>query len=60
MHTGEPMPQDKESVFWLNVLEIPPKDKANQNLLQMAFRSRIKLFYRPAGLKGKAEDAPSQ
>ncbi|PJI52024.1 hypothetical protein CTI14_49565 [Methylobacterium radiotolerans] len=26
----------------------------------MAFRSRIKLFYRPAGLKGKAEDAPSQ
>lgn len=60
MHTGEPMSEDKESVFWLNVLEIPPKDKANQNLLQMAFRSRIKLFYRPVGLKGKAEDAPSQ
>lgn len=60
MHTGESMAQDKESVFWLNVLEIPPKEKASQNLLQMAFRSRIKLFYRPAGLKGKAEDAPSQ
>lgn len=60
MHTGESMVQDKESVFWLNVLEIPPKEKASQNLLQMAFRSRIKLFYRPAGLKGKAEDAPSQ
>lgn len=60
MHTGEPMAQDKESVFWLNVLEIPPKDKGNQNLLQMAFRSRIKLFYRPKDLTGKAEDAPAQ
>lgn len=60
MHTGEAMDPDKESVFWLNVLEIPPKDKANQNLLQMAIRSRIKLFYRPAGLTGEVEDAPAQ
>ncbi len=60
MHTGETMIQDKESVFWLNVLEIPPKDKGNQNLLQMAFRSRIKLFYRPAGLQGRSDDAPAQ
>ncbi|MEN5157172.1 fimbria/pilus periplasmic chaperone [Achromobacter spanius] len=60
MHTGEVMRQDRESVYWLNVLEIPPKDKDSQNLLQMAFRSRIKLFYRPAGLKGKADEAPAQ
>jgi chaperone protein EcpD len=48
--TGANLPTDKESVFWLNVLDIPPRDKslANQNQLQMAIRSRIKLFYRPA------------
>lgn len=55
--TGNKLPTDRESIFWLNVLDIPPKDKslANKNQLQMAIRSRIKLFYRPAGLN--AEDA---
>jgi P pilus assembly chaperone PapD len=63
LYTGEPLPQDKESVFWLNVLEIPPKPAANEadvNRLQMAFRSRIKMFFRPAGLKGNASEAPAQ
>ncbi|NEG60613.1 fimbria/pilus periplasmic chaperone [Pantoea agglomerans] len=48
--TGANLPTDKESIFWLNVLDIPPRNKslANQNQLQMAIRSRIKLFYRPA------------
>ncbi|HBQ2432086.1 TPA: fimbria/pilus periplasmic chaperone [Klebsiella aerogenes] len=59
-YTGGSLPQDKESVFWLNVLEVPGKNqaKALENTLQMAFRSRIKLFYRPTGLEGKANDAP--
>ncbi|OPA86083.1 molecular chaperone EcpD [Pseudomonas fluorescens] len=54
MFTGASLPGDKESVFWLNVLEIPVKAAADddQNMLQMAFRSRIKLFYRPANLPG--------
>jgi chaperone protein EcpD len=59
-YTGKPLPQDRESVFWLNVLEIPPTPEANgnnSNLLQMAFRSRIKLFFRPENLKGSPEDA---
>lgn len=58
-HTGGALPMDKESVFWLNVLEVPAKNQANstENRLQMAFRSRIKLFYRPAGLEGNANDA---
>ncbi|WP_260862625.1 fimbrial chaperone [Citrobacter sp. Marseille-Q6884] len=58
---GAALPADRESVFWLNVLEIPPKlpeDKSNvQNLLQLAFKTRIKLFYRPANLAGNAIDA---
>jgi fimbrial chaperone protein/chaperone protein EcpD len=63
LHTGEALPQDRESVFWLNVLEVPPKvaaSDADANHLQMAFRSRVKMFYRPAGLKGRAEEAPAQ
>ncbi|HEY2453858.1 MAG TPA: fimbrial chaperone [Scandinavium sp.] len=62
MFTGSsPLPKDKESVFWLNVLEIPPKPSAEklatQNLLQFAFKTRIKLFYRPEGLLGSSAEA---
>ncbi|WP_230957990.1 fimbria/pilus periplasmic chaperone [Burkholderia diffusa] len=59
-YTHEPLPGDRESVYWLNVLEIPPRAKAEdaRNVLQMAFRSRIKIFYRPSGLQGDANDAP--
>lgn len=64
MYTASsPLPKDRESVFWFNVLEVPPKpdaDKvANQSLLQLAFRTRIKLFYRPEGLNGLPSDAPA-
>lgn len=61
---GADLPQDRESVFWLNVLEIPPKPKAGAdgdlNFMQMAIRSRLKLFYRPKGLPGSAEAAIDQ
>lgn len=63
LYTGEPLPRERESVFWLNVVEIPPKptgDEAEVNRLQFAFRSRIKLFFRPTGLKGNAGEAPAQ
>src|SRR5471030_1046090 len=58
-YTGAPLPNNKESVFWLNVLEIPAKAKTEgqDNYLQVAFRSRIKLFFRPQGLAGNPNDA---
>lgn len=62
-YTGEALPQDKESIFYLNVLEIPPMVKgelAEKNLLSMAFRSRLKLFYRPKNLIKNASDAPEK
>ena len=61
MYSGEPLPSDRESVYWLNVLDIPPKaeDAPDTNALQFAFRIRIKLFVRPAKLLGKPEDAPA-
>lgn len=61
MFTGASLPQDRETVFWLNVLEIPAKPKTKQgdsnNYLQFAIRSRMKIFYRPKGLAGNAFDA---
>ena len=62
MFVGAPLRQDKESVFWLNVLEIPPKSPVveGQNQLQMAFRSRIKIFYRPMLEPQTASQAPDQ
>lgn len=51
--SGSPLPADRESVFWLNVLEIPPVMDKTSNQIQVAFRSRIKLFYRPASLDDK-------
>ncbi|GLQ95817.1 fimbrial biogenesis chaperone [Dyella mobilis] len=62
VYTKEPLPADKESLFWLNVLEVPPKpaEAADTNTLQFAFRIRIKMFFRPDGLRGKVEDAPKQ
>ncbi|WP_161805157.1 fimbrial biogenesis chaperone [Amantichitinum ursilacus] len=53
------LPQDRESVFYLNVKEIPPKAET-ENVLQLAIRTRIKFFYRPAQLQGTAADAPAQ
>ncbi|QRY76960.1 fimbria/pilus periplasmic chaperone [Pseudomonas sp. PDNC002] len=60
-YTGQKsLPQDKESLFWLNVLEVPPASAEGQNRLKIAFRSRVKLFYRPAGLPGNAMAAAEQ
>jgi chaperone protein EcpD len=58
-YTGANLPQDRESVFWLNVLEIPQMKKGSDtpNSLQVAFRSRIKLFFRPQALTGDTSDA---
>jgi len=54
LFTGAPLPQDRESIFWLNILDIPPTPEADTvatgNYLQFSLRTRIKLIYRPAGL----------
>ncbi|HGM5581545.1 TPA: molecular chaperone [Pseudomonas putida] len=58
-HDGRGMPEDRESLYWLNVLDVPPKGGGG-NSLQISLRTRIKLFYRPQGLPGKAEEAHAQ
>ncbi|WP_199063787.1 fimbria/pilus periplasmic chaperone [Serratia sp. ASV30] len=41
--------QDRESLFYFNLREIPPRSD-KPNTLQIALQTRIKLFYRPKGL----------
>ncbi|MGE7956807.1 fimbrial biogenesis chaperone [Pseudomonas sp. NPDC089530] len=50
-YTKEKLAGDRESLFWLNVLETPPRKEADENVLQFAFRTRIKVFFRPKSLK---------
>ncbi|OZI77307.1 fimbrial biogenesis chaperone [Bordetella genomosp. 12] len=49
---GDNVPQDRESYYWINVLEIPQKAQSTTNTLAFATRTRIKLFYRPAAIRG--------
>ena len=49
------LPQDRETVFYFNLREIPPRsDKANT--LQIALQTRIKLFYRPQAITPSQQD----
>lgn len=59
LYQGQGLPTDRESVFWLSVQEVPQKSK-DENILQIAVRQRIKLFYRPANLKGNIDQAPAE
>lgn len=43
------LPQDRESVFYFNLREIPPKSD-KPNVLQLALQSKIKVFYRPTSI----------
>ena len=58
-YTGEALPKDRESLFWLNMLEVPPKapNSEQSNQLQLAFKTRIKVFFRPQDLPYEAIQA---
>lgn len=60
--TNNSLPQDRETLFWVNVKAIPSLNKAQEqdNTLQLAITSRIKLFYRPRGLSTAPDKAPEQ
>lgn len=48
------LPQDRESVFYFNLREVPPKSN-DGNTLQIALQSRVKLFYRPTSILPESE-----
>ncbi|BAW22166.1 MULTISPECIES: molecular chaperone [Pseudomonas] len=49
------LPQDRESLFFFNLQEIPQAEANERNTLNIALRTRIKLFYRPSQLKGNPQ-----
>lgn len=57
LYSGQPLPQDRETLFWFNLLEVAPKpaDAVDLNYMQMAFRTRIKVFYRPKALNSQEQ-----
>ena len=64
--TANALSKTQETLFWLNVLDIPPKPStknagdAPDNFLQLAIRSRIKFFYRQSGIKEDVALAPEK
>lgn len=44
------LPEDRESVFYFNLREIPPKTD-QKNVLTLAMQTRLKVFYRPKALR---------
>ncbi|ENJ4189398.1 molecular chaperone [Salmonella enterica subsp. enterica serovar Carswell] len=50
------LPQDRESLFMMNVKSVSaiPEELRDNNMLQFAIKTKLKLFYRPASLKESA------
>lgn len=57
VRTGGQLPEDRESLFWLNIKSIPSSSKAETNQLQISVKTRIKLIYRPASLAANAPES---
>lgn len=56
---GQPAAQDRESLYYLNLLDVPATEVSADPKLHLAVRSRFPLYYRPQGLSATgAADAP--
>ncbi|MCS0217020.1 molecular chaperone [Vibrio alginolyticus] len=49
-----------EGLYWLNLLEVPKKAESGKNYIQLAYRTRIKLFYRPTHLSKLSQSKSSE
>ncbi|TFY94429.1 molecular chaperone [Pseudomonas nabeulensis] len=61
-HSGESSATDRESLYWLNVLEVPPVTAGSEqnNQIELAFRNRLRVFFRPPSLPYPVASAPSK
>lgn len=53
------LPQDRETLFYFNLREIPPRSN-KPNTLQIALQTRIKMFYRPSAIALEMNSTPWQ
>lgn len=56
IRTGGSLPEDRESIYWMNIKSIPASSSSDKNVLQIAVKTRIKLIYRPQGIKAPTDD----
>ncbi|RJT51761.1 fimbrial chaperone protein StbB [Rahnella variigena] len=59
------LPQDRESVFYFNFLQIPPfnaggEETRNKNKMLVMLKNRVKVFYRPAAIASRIGNLPDQ
>jgi len=54
------LPAGRESLYWVNVREIPATVSAAENQLHISVQSRLKLFYRPQALARYGADGYQQ
>lgn len=56
---GNPLPKDRESVFWLNIYEIAPtasRAPTQESRVGLAMNTQMKIFYRPKNLPPQLQD----
>ncbi len=61
VYSGDPLPADRESLFWLNLYEIAPKVASQakpETSVALAMNTQMKVFYRPKHLPSSPEDMP--
>ncbi|AKE95322.1 molecular chaperone [Cronobacter sakazakii] len=51
IYKNAPLPTDRESVYWITIKASPQGLEQKRHALAVAINQRMKLFYRPAGLK---------
>ncbi|MCU4413024.1 molecular chaperone [Acinetobacter sp. WU_MDCI_Axc73] len=53
VYNGQILPSDRETVYWLNLYEIPAVHQPDQDdaYLSLAMNTQMKIFYRPKQLK---------
>ncbi|HHQ4784232.1 TPA: fimbrial biogenesis chaperone [Aeromonas veronii] len=61
VYNHDPLPADRESIFWINLYEVPPlsRESKDKDYLRLAMNTQMKLFYRPRGVSGDSSSAPS-
>lgn len=63
-YTGENLAKDRETLFYFNLLDIPPKPKKSEvssgSYLQLTVRSKLKFFFRPTNLPYSVNEAYSK
>ncbi|HGM5492591.1 TPA: molecular chaperone [Serratia fonticola] len=62
VYSGKGLPDDRESLFHLNFLQVPAvkESDTDKNKLVLLVSNRLKVFYRPEGLAGEANQVGKQ